>query len=44
MLKELLYQAVNWVAMIHDKISQLNNQFEGTFSDKQMHSLKLRCS
>jgi len=39
MLKELLYQAVNWVAMIHDKISQLNNQFEGTFSDKQMHFL-----
>ncbi len=39
MLKELLYQAVNWIAMVHDRISQMNNQFEGTFSDKQMHFL-----
>ena len=39
MLKELLYQAVNWIATVHDKISQLNNQFEGTLSDKQMHFL-----
>ena len=39
MLKELLYQAVNWVATVHDKISQMNNQFEGTLSDKQMHFL-----
>ena len=39
MLKGLLYQAVNWIATVHDKISQLNNQFEGTLSDKQMHFL-----
>ncbi|QTE72764.1 hypothetical protein JRC49_01450 [Clostridiales bacterium FE2011] len=38
-MKELLYQAVNWIATVHDKISQLNNQFEGTLSDKQMHFL-----
>ena len=39
MLKELLYQAVNWIATVHDKISQMNNQFEGTLSDTQMHFL-----
>lgn len=39
MLKELLYQAVDWVAMIHHKISKLNDHFEGTFSDKQLHFL-----
>ena len=39
MLKELLYQAVDWVAMVHDKISRLNDQFEGTLSDKQLHFL-----
>ena len=39
MLKELLYQAVNWIATVHDKISQMNNQFEGTLSDKQLHFL-----
>ena len=39
MLKGLLYQAVNWIATVHDKISQMNNQFEGTLSDKQMHFL-----
>ncbi|QUC68586.1 hypothetical protein JYE49_03215 [Aristaeella hokkaidonensis] len=38
-MKELLYQAVNWIATVHDKISQMNNQFEGTLSDKQMHFL-----
>ena len=39
MLKELLYQAVDWIALIHDKIINLNNAFEGTISDKQMHFL-----
>ena len=39
MLKQLLYQAVDWIAMVHDKISRLNDQFEGTLSDKQMHFL-----
>ena len=37
MLKELLYQAVDWIALVHDKIINLNNAFEGTISDKQMH-------
>ena len=39
MLKELLYQAVDWIAMIHDKIIQLNDHMEGTLSDKQLHFL-----
>ena len=39
MLKELLYQAVDWVAMVHDKIGRLNDHFEGTLSDKQLHFL-----
>ena len=39
MLKELLYQAVDWIAMIHDKIIKLNDHFEGTLSDKQLHFL-----
>ena len=39
MLKELLYQAVDWIALIHDKIINLNNAFEGTISDKQLHFL-----
>ncbi len=39
MLKELLYQAVDWIAMVHDKITKLNDHFEGTLSDKQLHFL-----
>lgn len=39
MLKGLLYQAVDWVAMVHDKIGRLNDHFEGTLSDKQLHFL-----
>ena len=39
MLKELLYQAVDWVAMAHDKIAKWNDHFEGTLSDKQLHFL-----
>ena len=39
MLKELLYQAVDWIAMVHDKIGRLNDHFEGTLSDKQLHFL-----
>lgn len=39
MLKELLYQAVDWIAMVHDKITRLNDRFEGTLSDKQLHFL-----
>jgi len=39
MLKELLYQAVDWIAMLHDKITRLNDRFEGTLSDKQLHFL-----
>ena len=39
MLKELLYQAVDWIAMIHDKITRWNDQFEMTLSDKELHFL-----
>ncbi len=39
MLKELLYQAVDWIAMLHDKITRLNDRFESTLSDKQLHFL-----
>ena len=39
MLKELLYQAVDWIAIVHDKIGRLNDHFEGTLSDKQLHFL-----
>ena len=37
MLKELLYQAVDWIASVHDRISSLNNTFEGVLSDKELH-------
>ena len=39
MLKELLYQAVDFAAMVHDRIAKWNDQFEGTLSDKQLHFL-----
>ena len=39
MLKKLLYLIVNWIAMIHDMISKMNNRFEGILSDKQLHFL-----
>ena len=39
MLKELLYQAVDWIAMVHEKIIRLNDQYEGMLSDKQLHFL-----
>ena len=39
MLKELLYQGVDWVAAVHDRISRMNDTFEGTLSDKQLHFL-----
>ena len=39
MLKELLYQAVDFEAMVHDRIAKWNDQFEGTLSDKQLHFL-----
>ena len=39
MLKELLYQAVDWIALVHEKIIRLNDLFEGTLSDKQLHFL-----
>ena len=38
-LKELLYQAVDWIAGIHDQISKWNDKFETTLSDKQLHFL-----
>ena len=39
MLKELLYQAVDWIAKIHEKIIRLNDYYEGVFSDKALHFL-----
>ena len=39
MLKELLYQAVDWLAMVHERIVRLNDRFEGTLSDKELHFL-----
>ena len=39
MLKELLYQAVDWIAMVHEKIIRLNDQYEGILSDKELHFL-----
>ena len=39
MMKELLYQAIDWIALVHEKISRLNDTFEGTLSDKQLHFL-----
>ncbi len=39
MLKKLLYQIVDWVAMVHALVIKLNNRFEGTLSDKQLHFL-----
>jgi len=39
MLKELLYQGIDWIAMVHEKITRLNDTFEGTLSDKQLHFL-----
>ena len=39
MLKKLLYEIVNGIAMVHDLINKLNNRFEGILSDKQLHFL-----
>ena len=39
MMKELLYQGVDWIAMIHEKIIRLNDYYEGSFSDKELHFL-----
>ena len=38
-MKELLYWGVGIIAKIHDKIMQLNNTFETSFTDKEMHFL-----
>ena len=39
MFKHFLYAVVDWIAMIHDQIGRLNDHFEGTLSDKQLHFL-----
>ena len=39
MLKRLLYEIVNRIAMIHDLINKVNNRFEGILTDKQLHFL-----
>lgn len=38
-MKELLYWGVGIVAKIHDKIMQLNDAFEMSFGDKELHFL-----
>lgn len=38
-MKELLYWGVGVVAKIHDKIMQLNDAFEMSFGDKELHFL-----
>lgn len=37
MLKELLYLIVEGIAQIHDKMLTINDSFEYTFSDKELH-------
>lgn len=36
-MKEILYFIVEYIAKIHDKILTLNDTFEYTFSDKELH-------
>ena len=38
-MKEFLYGCVGFVAKFHDKIMQLNDAFETSFSDKDLHFL-----
>lgn len=38
-MKEMLYWGVGVVAQIHNSIMELNNQFEGNFTDKELHFL-----
>ena len=38
-MKELLYQIVEKIARIHEKILTLNDAYEYNFSDKQLHFL-----
>ncbi len=38
-MKEVLYWIVGIIAKLHDGIMQLNNTFEGNFSDKELHFL-----
>ena len=38
-MKKLIYLAVEYVALIHDRILALNDGYVSTFSDKQLHFL-----
>jgi len=38
-MKELLYLGVGIVAKIHDKLMQMNDAFEVSFTDKELHFL-----
>ena len=38
-MKEFLFWCVGIIAKIHDKIMQLNNTYEASFTDKEMHFL-----
>ncbi len=37
MLKRLLYQIVEWIAYLHDVILRMNDSFENSLSDKELH-------
>ena len=39
MLKQLLYWGVGWIARIHSYILRLNDSYEYSFSDKELHFL-----
>ena len=38
-MKKLIYLAVEYVALIHDRILALNDGYVSTFNDKQLHFL-----
>lgn len=37
MLKKLLYKIVEWIAYFHDLIMRINDSFENSLSDKELH-------
>lgn len=37
MLKKLLYKIVEWIAYFHDVIMRMNDSFENSLSDKELH-------
>ena len=39
MLKTLLYAVVGWISKVHSLLLRLNDKYEYSFSDKQLHFL-----